>query len=230
MSRFIVYFLIPILICVQGVRSAIPLISIAKNFSSLDYIETSIVLVEKSSGELLQGQKISGTFTAQANNLGLVAVRFFNFNRINSDIVTFRLKRSDGSTYYENSYSTNQFLPNNLFTFGFPIISDSVNKKYSFEVESQKGTVGDAITLSTTEPAVMLRHTYDKQAIKHDPKIALEFLLKKIANEQTFKFDISFSKHVTKVVIILIVYFLLAIFYSKKVTTAIAKSLTKKIF
>jgi peptidoglycan/LPS O-acetylase OafA/YrhL len=194
----------------------------------LDYIETSSVLIEKPSGELLQGQKISGTFTAQANNLGLVAVRFFNFNRINSDVVTFRLKNSDGSTYYENSYSTNQFLPNNLFTFGFPVISDSVNKEYSFEVESQKGIAGDAITLSTTEPAVMLRHTYDKQVIKNDPKIALEFLLKKIANEQTFKFDISFSKHVTKVLLILAGYFLLATFYSKKVTTVIAKSLTKK--
>ena len=50
---------------------------------------------------LYKGDKITGEFTASENNLGLVLVRLFNYNKTNSGQVSFILKeKTDNSLNY----------------------------------------------------------------------------------------------------------------------------------
>lgn len=136
--------------------------------------------------ELLAGEKATGEFVARDNNLGIVAVRFNTFMRINEDVVRFRIKEKGSSKwYYENDYTTPQFQPNQYFTFGFPIISDSQGKTYDFEVESLQGEPEDAVALSPIEPVYVTKYQYSKELIKSNTDYALTFLTKKTLNSVT---------------------------------------------
>jgi hypothetical protein len=153
-----------------------------------DLSDTS--LNQKTFNELLKGQRITGGFTASENYLGQVLVRFYNYNRINKDSVDFRLKEKGQSAwYYEHTYKTDQFLPNNLFTFGFPPITDSKGKSYEFEIESVQGQPEDAVTLSQKRPLLALEYQYPKSLIIKNPSKAMEFAQGKIT---TFNFSRDF--------------------------------------
>src|SRR5579864_3740347 len=66
-------------------------------------------LQQKTFSEFLKGQKITGEFTSDQNYLGQVLVRFYNYHRVNSDSVIFRIKeRGQSSWYYKNIYKTDQ--------------------------------------------------------------------------------------------------------------------------
>ncbi len=138
-------------------------------------------------------EKVSGQFKSKENNLGIVAVRFNTFGRINNDIVIFRIKESNNdSWYYEGKYKVDQFQPNGLFTFGFPRIPNSENKSYLFEIESTKGEKGDAVALSYFEPSVMAKYAYSKSELFRNKKELFVFSFKKIAySYQSFSFFIS---------------------------------------
>ncbi len=99
--------------------------------------------------ELLKGHKIEASFQPNYNYLGIVAVRFNTFMRINNDSVIFKIKESNNRKWlYEGTYRVNQFQPHGLFTFGFPVIYDSKGKTYIIEIESVKGKKRDAVALS----------------------------------------------------------------------------------
>lgn len=113
---------------------------------------------------LLAKEKISGTFTARSAYLGGLLLRFENFQKISSDSVTFRLKEiSSPSWYYQGSIKVDQFQPRELFPFGFPVITDSLGKKYYFEVESVGGKPGNAIAISPIYPVYMTLYQYPKK-------------------------------------------------------------------
>ncbi len=114
------------------------------------------VLLEKKSipeisyhrNELLSGQIVTGQFRAAQDNLGMVLIKFDTFNRINNDILVFRIRSADQKGwYYQADYLVDQFQDQSYFTFGFPIISDSKNVLYVWEVESKKGRVGDGVAV-----------------------------------------------------------------------------------
>lgn len=131
--------------------------------------------------EFLKGQSITGEFRARENNLGIVAVRFFNFNRISKDSVIFEIKQKDQEKwFYENKYKVNQFLPNELFTFGFPIIPDSKNKEYLFRITSVMGEKGDAIGLSNLEPFFVTEFQFTKSELFSNKLQIPTFFVKKI--------------------------------------------------
>ncbi len=131
--------------------------------------------------ELLKGQKIIGSFKSKENNLGIVGVRFFNFDNISQDIVTFRIKENPSKNwYYVHSYKVDQFQPNELFTFGFPIITNSKNKNYTFEIQSQKGKPGNAIALSSLSPTFVTEFQFTKSELLANKTRIPIFLIKKI--------------------------------------------------
>ncbi len=130
--------------------------------------------------ELLKGEKIAGTFTASADNLGIILVRFYNFGRLNYDTLIFRLKEEKQKKWnYEYSYKVDQFQPNQYFTFGFPQIPDSKNKRYSFELESTSGKEGDAVAISEKGVAVAYVYKYSKTKILENREDLLQFSFKK---------------------------------------------------
>ena len=131
--------------------------------------------------ELLAKEKVSAQFRAKEDNLGIVSVRFYNFQRISKDRVTFRLKEKyQKKWYYEHTYKVDQFQSDKLFTFGFPIIPDSKNREYVFEIESLEGEIGDAIALGAVYPPFVAQYQYSKQELLKDRINAVNFLAKKI--------------------------------------------------
>lgn len=131
--------------------------------------------------ELLAKEKVAAQFQARENNLGIVSVRFYNFQRISKDVVIFRIKeKNQKKWFYENKYKVDQFQPDELFTFGFPIIPDSKNKIFQFEIESTKGRKGDAVAISAIYPPLVTQYQYPKQELLADKTKFVKFFAKKM--------------------------------------------------
>lgn len=131
--------------------------------------------------ELLAKQKVSAEFRAKEDNLGIVSVRFYNFQRISNDVVVFRIKeKSQKEWFYENKYKVDQFQSNDFFTFGFPIIDNSKDKTYYFEIQSTAGMKGDAIAISEMFPIFITQYQFTKQQLFANKMMIPIFLTKKI--------------------------------------------------
>lgn len=131
-------------------------------------------------GELLSKNKATGEFKARENNLGIVEIRFNDYGRINTDSVVFRLKEKGvNKWYYEQVYKAREFGGYPLFPFGFPIIENSKDKIYFFELESLHGRPGNAIAISTDEPVATLKYKFNIRELLIDKKAFLLFLAKK---------------------------------------------------
>ncbi len=141
-------------------------------------------LVSTRSGELLKGDKVWGHFHSDFTNLGIVSVRFYNGNRDSKDTLLFRL-REEGQQrwYYEAKYETDQFLPHKFFSFGFPIIKNSNNKNYEFQLESLGGATGSGIFLDRGEPpAFIAKSFYTKADLSKDRGLLIYFIKNKVIN------------------------------------------------
>ncbi len=118
----------------------------------------------KASNHLLTGEKITEEIKSSENNFGVLLVRFLQLSPKVTDRVIFRIKEvGEKKWYYENTYNANQFQPNQYFTFGFPVITDSKNKIYVFEVMSLAGTDKNGISLSPKKPQVALVYKLTKK-------------------------------------------------------------------
>lgn len=170
----------------------------ASNLTTINSNLSDKVLTKKTFNKLLKGDKITGRFTVLQNYLGQLSIRFYNYDRKINDEVVFRIKNiNSNSWYYEHTYETNQFLPNDLFPFGFPVIPDSKGKTYLFEIESVKGKPDDSVTLSRMEPLVSLSFKYPKLLIIKDRNVFLEFVSNKISYTKVDRdFIISFFIYV----------------------------------
>lgn len=155
-------------------------------FSIVTYPVTSrdAVSSTKAIGKpLYKGDKVVGKFTAPDNNLGIVLVRFWNFENISKDKLIFRIKEVGAKNwYYTGTYKVDQFQPNEYFTFGFPIIENSKAKSYQFELESTAGKKGDAIAISKQHPYFATRYKFFLTKNKTHPLHILGFSWKKIVD------------------------------------------------
>jgi hypothetical protein len=150
-------------------------------FSILPYDQGPKDVIRTNFKEIHAGKTVKGMFVAQDNFLGIVAVRFNTYYRINGDSLRFRIKeKGDTGWYYENIYKVDQFQPNDFFTFGLPIINSSAGKTYEFEIESVKGRTRDAVAISKINPLFITKYQYPKQLLLANEKIFLLFAVKKI--------------------------------------------------
>lgn len=136
-----------------------------------------------SNSELLAGQKVSATFQSQEDHLGIVAVRFHTFSRDNDDWLIFRIREKGSKDwYYQNKYKVDQFQPDQLFTFGFPIIDNSKGKTYQFEIESTRGVLENSVTISPKWPIFVVEYHYTRQELMADKGVLINFLVSKLHN------------------------------------------------
>lgn len=150
------------------------------NITVISYSLPDAVVKNKVFDEFTKGKKITGEFTPKENYLGQFLLRFYTYNRINIDSIDFKIKeKGQSSWYYEHVYKTDQFLPDNLFTFGFPPIADSRGKNYVFEIESIDGTPDESVTLSKIEPLSALSFQYPKTLLIKNPSLAMSFMVSK---------------------------------------------------
>lgn len=179
-SRFIRWALVPLFLLGYWAYTSAMVLAATPFSSGLEYAQSQDSFQYWQTGELLKGQKLSAEFTAKADKLGIVAVRFFNSNRINDDVLIFRFKENGAPDwYYQNEYRVDQMLPNQLFTFGFPVIEKAEGKTYQFEIESTMGRPGNAIMLSATEPLFVTRHEFTRADLTANADTLVYFLMKK---------------------------------------------------
>ena len=131
--------------------------------------------------DILAGQKIKGQFTASANRLGGIGIKFNTHNRINSDSIIFRFKEEGKNVwYYEQVSKTDQIRQEVFWPFGFPPISNSEGKRYEFEIESVKGTVDDTIAINGSQKTFVAEYTYPKQQLLDEKQQIPYFVIKKL--------------------------------------------------
>lgn len=130
--------------------------------------------------QLYKGDIFSLEFNSKFPNLGIVSLRFKTYFRINSDKLYFRIREKGSSVwYYQNIYNTDQFQPDKLFTFGFPKIANSQGKTYEVEIQSSVGTVGNAISVNSEKPLLVIKHHYSLNYLLKDKFVFLHFIYNK---------------------------------------------------
>ena len=182
--RFFDWLVIPLFLIILGLGLFLNNVLHQKEpFSVLVQTQNKSAFLYGKSGEILAGEKVWGEFKAIEDNLGMMTIRFTNLNRINSDVLVFRIKEKWGEDwYYENEYKVDQFQNYQLFPFGFPLIPDSKDKIYQFEIQSTKGVVGDAVALSGPLPIFEAKYQFSKDKILSNQHEKLLFVHKKLLN------------------------------------------------
>lgn len=110
---------------------------------------------------LLAGKKINFEIATPHDGLGIIAIRFQTFGRINDDVISFRIKPMGASVWiYESNYKTDQFQDHELFPFGFPLQPDSRGKTYAIELESLSGSEGNHVSVDRINPIIVSKYHY----------------------------------------------------------------------
>lgn len=134
-------------------------------------------------GEIYKGETIHGEIKANENNLGIISIRFNTFARINDDVLIYKIKEKGAKKdYYEYIYKVDQFQPDELFTFGFPIIRESKDKTYEFSLTSTKGRFKNAVAISPIDPIVVTKYQFTKNELLSDKKLFITHFWKKFLN------------------------------------------------
>jgi hypothetical protein len=125
--------------------------------------------------------KFSGTFTAQANDLGIIAVPFETHNGSIDGAISFRLKQIGRQNwYFQNIYSTNQIKDNVPFSFSFPKIKNSKNISFYFEIELLPGKQENFLSLSKTNNYFLAKYIFSKSELINNPSRLAEFFITKL--------------------------------------------------
>jgi len=110
------------------------LVGLKKTYDFGGYVPT--VIVERKESVSFEKNRFIGEFVSTSDNLGIVSTRIHNFSNRNYELVNFRIKEINSNDwYYVNNYQIEQSKNRQYFPFGFPIINNSKNKKYQFEIE-----------------------------------------------------------------------------------------------
>lgn len=110
---------------------------------------------------LLAGKKITFEIISPFDGLGIIAVRFQTYGRINDDVLAFRIRPIDASAWtYTSNYKTDQFQDHELFPFGFPLEPFSKGEIYEIELESLSGTESNHVSIDTINPVIVSKYHY----------------------------------------------------------------------
>lgn len=183
-------------------------------------------LAFKNTTVLLAKKKVNGNFIAQNNNLGIIAVPFNTHNIKIKDRIIFRVKQTGKKEWYsQRTYKADQIYNNIPFPFGFPIIKNSKNNSYTFEIESLNGTPTNSLSITKANSYFFIKYKFSKLELIRNPLVLLQFFVFKVNVELQF---------LTKIEIFLIFLFTLSPFilvYSKmERLRPVKKVLSKYIF
>ena len=177
------YLLLAILL-ILGVYSLIGYLRAGEfGLTNLDVRDLDTLTASRAS-EFLKGDTFVGTFRSKYTNLGIISLRFYNENRDSEDTLVFRLREKDASDWiYTAKYETNQFQPHKHFPFGFPIIPNSDNREYEFQLESLRGATGSGILIDySNQPIFIAKSSYTKGNLLSNGGNLLYFIKNKIVN------------------------------------------------
>lgn len=178
------YIILPTLLFLFGIFTIISYLKTSEfGILNLDVLGNFNQLSPANETTLFKGDKVNGKFHSKYSNLGLVLVRFTSLSLGSDDILVFRIREADNDKkLYEAKYKTDQFQSHKLFPFGFPIITNSANKDYVFEIESLQGTGGNSVSIDYTKPVFIAKSSFSRSELLMDNKKLVSFLLNKLTN------------------------------------------------
>jgi hypothetical protein len=136
---------------------------------------------------LLAKDAIEENFIAQTDNLGIIAIPFNTHNRSINDRIVFRIKQTGKNDwYFQSIYNADQFQADVPFPFGFPVIKNSKNNVYTFEIESLKGTSSNSISISKSNNHFFTKYKFSKAELVKSPKELSEFFVAKMNAQLPF--------------------------------------------
>lgn len=147
------------------------------SFSVLSHHYPTKIFTTPANQQLLKGNTLASEIKVLDNYLGIIAIRFEAFDQSVKDRIKFTLtEKGSNLPYFSTIINTDQFVSNELFPFGFPIINDSQHKTYKIEVKSLSGKKNMAVALSAQEPALIAYHQFPSREFKSDPGKLFYFL------------------------------------------------------
>lgn len=139
---------------------------------------------------VLSNGGVRGEFTASSNYLGLLTLRFDNKDIIEKKSI-FRIKEKQSNNWYHSSnIDTIQYNIKPLYSFGLPIIIDSKNRTYQFEVTILDYIPGEpSLELSKQMPIITSQYVIPGKVLVTDKEVLINFLKQKIS----YQFKNSYS-------------------------------------
>ncbi len=187
-NKNVSFILVPFLLIIFWVICSL-LFNKQISFSVLEYGHEKNSISQKPIGKLLKGETITGQFTAKNNYLGIVLLRFNRYIKPDyrgEDVLSFRLKEKGAKDwYYYNNYRSGLVENQLLFPIGFPVIFDSKNKVYVFEIKSLFGNNTNALELSNSNPILLTGYQLPKSEIFGSKLRIIKFLFEKTINSFT---------------------------------------------
>ena len=216
-SKLITFFVIPFMLISLWISCSI-IFNNDYSFSVLEYGHSSNSITSFPSGKLLEGKIITGEFKAKENYLGIVILRFNRYVKPDyrgEDALLFKIKEKGAKDwYYFNSYRSGLIENKLLFPLGFPVINNSLNKTYVFEVESQVGNSTNAVELSSSQPNLITAYQFPKKEIMGSKLRLLRYLIIKSTN---FLTNLDLLLHPSLFLLPLIFYLLWQFLLKKKI-------------
>ncbi len=163
--------------------------------------------------ELKKAQKLTYSFKAETNNLGIVSLYINTYNRNNDDTLVFGLKeRGKLNWIYLNSYNTKNISDSEYYPFGFPKQTESKGKAYEITIISQRGRSENSIGISNSGK-FLVKYIYTKKSVLNSLE---SFLLLKIR---------SYLSYIEPITIIsssfLYIGFFLIFFFKRRLLTSL---------
>lgn len=184
------------------------------NFSTLSYDNTSRVIKDE-----IGGEKITGEFTANQNDLGIIKLKFSKFTRIDifgGAYLMFTIKEQKSKDWlFMNSYYIGTDKHTLDLLIGFPVIQDSLNKKYVFEITPQDKSGKSYFYVSGEDPSFQTIYKFSKKEITGSKKRLISFILNKILLSIT-NIDFLLSSFVY---FLPVIYYAVLIYFRRKVKT-----------
>lgn len=199
-NKAVKFFFIPLLlIIIWFILTVYYILVLDTAFSVISYKHPNNSFFHISYAKLLKGDKISGEFKAEENNLGIVSIKFQTFIRPpyqDEDILIFRIKeKGKKNWYYQNQYKDGLIYDVPIFPFGFPKIDSSKGKIYQFEIISTKGNNNNSIALSNKNQILFSKYQVPKSLLIHNKKELIIFSAKKFISALTTT-DVKFSSFI----------------------------------
>ncbi len=138
--------------------------------------------------------EIKGNFTAQEDNLGIIALQMKDLKESREQgLIDFSLEeKNTHSVLYESSNKIEQIYEKPFFVFGFPKIIDSKGKQYVFRLTSDDKNVKHLLELDKGN-TFLSKYVYTKQSL-HSVRDIVLFLVKRtkmlFLNPEAFVFSL----------------------------------------
>ena len=123
-------------------------------------------------------ERFSGNFVTKHSNLNTILIRFEGILNADRSGFNFRLREDGKEDWYHSAHydvPITGFSPGGYFAFDFPKITDSAQRSYIFEVETDIKLPGVVAAVSTNYPAFITRSSFTISELLSNGKLLSNF-------------------------------------------------------